>query len=212
MLEVYALTMVMAVVSFLGFSVENVWLALTKGYMDNRNMCFPFLIGYGMAIVAIYLLFGTPSDMHILGWRVPIKSKWLRRALYFTLMVVCVCLGEIVLGTAVEKICHFYWWDYSRLPLHITRYTSLPTSAGFGMLILVFMDRFFLPLYRWFLSWEPRRLKRAAVALAMLMLGDYLYNALLMYVKEGGTQRWKWSITDSPLFAGWKLRRKHGYE
>lgn len=29
-------------VSFLGFVVEDGWLALTKGYIDNRNMHLPF--------------------------------------------------------------------------------------------------------------------------------------------------------------------------
>ena len=38
------------VVSFLGFVVENVWLAFTKGYIDNRNMALPFLLGSSYTI------------------------------------------------------------------------------------------------------------------------------------------------------------------
>ena len=46
MRSICALCMNIAFISFLGFCVENLWLAITKGYMDNRNMLFPFLFGY----------------------------------------------------------------------------------------------------------------------------------------------------------------------
>lgn len=64
--EVFALCLIVTVISFLGFVVENVWLSMTKGYIDNRNMTLPFLLGYGIAIVLIYLLFGTPEHLKIL--------------------------------------------------------------------------------------------------------------------------------------------------
>ena len=112
--DVLALFMMIALISFLGFVVENLWLAVTKGYMDNRNMVFPFLLGYGLAVFVIYLLFGTPEEMRIVGNAVVINSKTLSYGLYFGIVMVCISLGEIVLGTVVEKTCHFYWWDYSK--------------------------------------------------------------------------------------------------
>ena len=56
--HILALCMIAAVISFLGFIVENVWLTATKGYIDNRNMCFPFLLGYGIAILLIFIILG----------------------------------------------------------------------------------------------------------------------------------------------------------
>ena len=47
----YQLGIMAAVVSFLGFVVENIWLAMTKGYINNRNMNAPFLLGYGLLIL-----------------------------------------------------------------------------------------------------------------------------------------------------------------
>lgn len=47
-------------VSFLGFVVEDGWLALTKGYIDNRNMHLPFLFGYGIAMVGLYRFSARP--------------------------------------------------------------------------------------------------------------------------------------------------------
>ena len=60
----YMLTI--AIISFLGYCVENIWLAVTQQYINNRNMYFPFLLGYGLAVVGIYLIVGTPK-------------KWLKR-------------------------------------------------------------------------------------------------------------------------------------
>lgn len=193
--EIMALCMVISVVSFLGFLVENIWLSVTKGYIDNRNMCLPFLIGYGLAIAAIYIMFGTPRKMLLFGKSLMIKSRILKIFLYFLIVMVCVCLGEILLGKTVEKICHFYWWDYSRLPLHITRYTSIPTSAAFSLLILTFMDHIFEPLYQSFLTWDDKILCITALCFMVFLTWDYLYNAYRMYKNKKMQQRWSIDTT-----------------
>lgn len=46
--NIYTLAIMMAIVSFLGFILENIWLMFTKGYIDNRNVGTPFLLGYGI--------------------------------------------------------------------------------------------------------------------------------------------------------------------
>ena len=175
-----ALCMIMAVVSFLGFVVENIWLAITKGYIDNRNMYAPFLVGYGMAILAIYFMFGTPGELTVFGKQTGL-SRGRKKVLYFLLVMLCVSLGEIVLGKIVEYTCHIYWWDYSNVPLHITRYTSIPTSVLFSTMIVVFMEYIFMPLYNYFLSWNSRRLYIVAGALMIIMLGDFFGAAYRMY-------------------------------
>ena len=49
--NIYAIGIMTAIVSFLGFVVENIWLAISKGYINNRNMNTPFLLGYGLLIM-----------------------------------------------------------------------------------------------------------------------------------------------------------------
>lgn len=193
--QLLALIMVIAVVSFLGFSVENIWLAATKGYMDNRNMCFPFLLGYGVAVVAIYLLFGTPQCLVICGKKIFAGSQAGRKAFYILLVMLCVSIGEIALGTFVEKTCHFYWWDYSRLPMHITRYTTIPTSLGFSLMIAIFMEHIFDPLYRYFQTWNYEVLRLTASVLMAVMIWDFAYNAYKMYRDKMMIRRWRIDMT-----------------
>lgn len=198
--NILALCMVMTVISFLGFLVENIWLALTKGYMDNRNMCLPFLIGYGIAILLIYMILGTPKKLWIFGRVLGIRSKAAKMILYFLGVVLCICVGEVLLGSFVEKVCHFRWWDYSELPLHITRYTSIPTSAMFSLLITTFMQVFFVPLYKLFLGWDYVKLVVMTVTFGILMIGDFVYNAYKMYKTQGLIQRWKIDINAKKVY------------
>ena len=192
--NIFALIMLVATVSFLGFIVENVWLALTKGYIDNRNMCFPFLLGYGLAILLIYVILGTPKKIWLFGKMFFIKNKILKFLVYFIGVMICVSIGEIVLGTFVEKVCNFYWWDYSALPLHITRYTSIPTSMMFSALIYFFMDNIFQPLYFFFQDWSFDNLKRYALILGLIISVDFVYNSYKMYKTQAMTKRWQVTI------------------
>ena len=127
--DLYEWSMMIVVCSFIGFLIENSWLAFTKGYIDNRNMHLPFLLGYGLSVVACYVVMGLPSDSP--------DPK------YFAGLFLFVSAGEIVLGKFVELVCGFHYWDYTRLPLHITRYTSVFTSLGFATAIIVFMRHAF---------------------------------------------------------------------
>ena len=196
-MNIWALCMTAVVVSFLGFAVENLWICLTKGYMDNRNMCLPFLVGYGMAMSGLLILLGTPQNPCFLGLPRPLEYERLHRPLYFMGAMLCVCAGEVALGKFVERTCHFYWWDYSKIPLHITRYTSLPTSTLFACAITVFMDHVLAPLYGYFLSWDSESLRAATIVMTLLLTGDFLYNACLMYQRQGMIRRWR---VDMPRF------------
>ena len=53
-------------VSFLGFCLENLWMLFRNKQMDNRNMNFPFLLGYGLAILLIYFVLGIPTKENVL--------------------------------------------------------------------------------------------------------------------------------------------------
>ena len=99
----YQLGIMAAVVSFLGFVVENIWLAMTKGYINNRNMNAPFLLGYGLLILFMYAVFGTPAALRMFAKE---KVRWKRYLVYFLCSFAVVCVGEIVLGIVVERLAY----------------------------------------------------------------------------------------------------------
>ncbi len=189
--QIYAWIMVIAVFSFAGFWIEDIWMAFIQKHMDNRNMCLPFLLGYGLAVVFVYTLFGTPRDMRILMCKVEIKNPWLCRLIYFMLMVVSVSLGELALGITVEKITGNIWWDYRNMPLHFTPYVSLYTSLGLGAALTAGMDWVLLPLNRYFQNWNSKLLKICAITLGVLLLADYFFSMGYMLVNQKGIFLWR---------------------
>ena len=181
-------------ISLIGWIVENAWLALTRGYIDNRNMHLPFLFGYGVAAVALFLIVGTPSTM-LLPFEVKKKETFVRLLIYFLLMVVLVSIGEIILGTVVEKTCHFYYWDYTVIPMHITRYTSIPTSMGFALIITTFMDKCFVPIMNHLAAIPAGRATFLAWALGVALTADFVISFLKMHKLHHGLKLWRRNLS-----------------
>lgn len=164
------------VVSFLGFCLENTWMLFRKGIVDNRNMNFPFLIGYGLAILFIYILLGVPE-----------KGKlWP----FFIACFFIVSVGEILLGFSVEKFCGIYYWDYTSLPMHFTRYTSLFTSIGFSAIITIFFYRFFTPLMDFIKGHDGYRDHVFCIALMAILVIDFICSFKYMHTNQTLYQSW----------------------
>ena len=153
---------IIVVCSFIGFLIENVWQGLRDGYFDNRNMYLPFLLGYGLAVMFFYAVLGLPEEFP------DVK--------YFVAIFIMVSLGELLLGNAVEKICGIYYWDYSTLPLHLTRYTSLFTSIGFAILITAFMRYVFPKLGEELSHFDGYFFKCASVIMLGLLVADLIVS------------------------------------
>lgn len=204
--DIFSLCLVGAFVSFLGYTVENLWLGLTMGYMDNRNTVFPFLLGYGLTVVGMYYVLGTPRDFAVCGFSVAAPNQTVEIFLYSAAVMLCVSLGEIVLGTCVEKLCGIVWWDYTNLPLHFTKYTSLFTTLGFTVMIVLFMDNVFVPMKNWFAKLDVRLLIPTAVIVSVIMIVDFLHGAYFMAVKKSVYLRWRVDLSDTRLYK--KLHRR----
>lgn len=183
-----------AVIAFLGYITENTWLAITKGYIDNRNMNAPFLLGYGVMVLAIYFLFGTPQNLADWGIMRYIPEGAASYLFYYVLSFLLVSVGEILLGTTVEKICGIEYWNYEWIPFHLTKYTSLPTSVMFAGIITFFMSNLFDPIMRGLLKMDPQRIKVISVVLTTLLVWDFIASFHKMYQKQDFNLIWKYEL------------------
>ncbi len=183
----YTLLIMVAVISFLGYNLENMWLAVTKGFIDNRNMSFPFLLGYGLFVVGLYLIAGTPKSPGL----VLSEQYSNKRSMYFFMSMLIISVGEIILGFTVEKIFGFEYWNYTDLPLHITKYTSIPTSIGFSFLLTLFMDKFFEPLMTRIDNIPRGAARIIGIVLAIIMLVDFIASFANMYITRSVNIKWK---------------------
>lgn len=192
--------------SFLGFALENIWLAARKGFMDNRNMFTPLLLGYGIAVMAFYFVLGTPGNLRFFG--IPSKSGAKAQfGAYFLLTFVLVSVGEILLGTAIEKTCGIIWWDYTSIPMHITRYTSVPTSLGFTVVIVTFMDCFFERIMDALMTLDPTRSCIFGGTLFAISAADLIFNLVRMRRTGSLMTLWKLDLT-TKSFERYKYNRQ----
>ncbi len=189
--KVFSLCLIITILSFLGFCVENIWLAMTKGYINNRNMYLPFLLGYGLAVIAIYLIFGTPLSPRLFKHCLKTDNTFTNNFIYFLIVFVCVAVGECLLGTIIEKTCDIVWWNYSNIPLHITKYTSIPTATFFSLLITIFMRYFFVPLNNLFTKTNSKLLYILVLILMTAMFVDFLHSAIRMYRTHELMKLWR---------------------
>ena len=194
-IHIYALLQIIIICSFLGYWVENFYKLFTRGYIDNRFMFLPFLLGYGLFIVAVFLLVGTPKCYFpLMKKEFRIKSPF-NILLYFISMAVLVTIGEITLGTVVEKIGGFHYWDYTSIPLHITRYASVPTSLGFATIITLFMGLCIEPLYDFLQArLTSRAFKVATIVICVLMATDFILSFAIMIATGERNALWKLQI------------------
>ncbi|MCI7766877.1 MAG: putative ABC transporter permease [Oscillospiraceae bacterium] len=196
--DIYSLGIMLALISFLGFLLENLWLAATKGFIDNRNMRLPFLMGYGVLVTGMYLLLGTPENMLLWG-DIPVNaSKGEKFFIYFLCSFGIVTAGELILGHLMEKLCGFEYWNYERIPLHITKYTSVPTSIGFALIITSFMGACFEPIMGIITLINPKDIKSVSMILIAAMTIDLAANFIKMHKNHGLNVRWTIYIKREP--------------
>ena len=198
--DLCSLGIMVGVISFLGFVLENLWLLVTKGYINNRNMTAPFLLGYGLLVVVIYFLLGIPSKTAILAFSNKKISKKLNIALYFIVCMVIVSVGEILLGNIVEKLCGIEYWNYSCLPMHIGKYTSIPTSIGFAAIITFFMDNCFVPIMTAISNIPPDMRRIIAAVLIIVMTIDFIQSFRVMIITHDFNCRWQVSVHSGRKF------------
>ncbi len=189
--SIYDLFVMMALISFLGFDLENIWLLFTKGFMDNRNMHLPFLFGYGLLVVGMYLVFGTPQNVRFLGHSIQAQFP---RAAYFFMAFVAVSVGELMLGHFVHRFFGFDYWNYEWIPLHLTKYTSVPTSAGFALIITAFMYFVFPKVMEMISRGDSVFIKWLGIALVAAMVLDFAVSFTQMYKSQSLNSLWRFTM------------------
>lgn len=192
---IYPLINMTVFASFIGYVVENLFKLVMNGYVDNRYMFLPFLLGYGLFIAAIGILIGTPNNLFPLSKRQPKLKKPVVYLFYFLLTALLVSAGELALGYAVEAIGGFNYWDYSKLPLNFTKYTSLPTSVGFGAIITAFMGFIYEPAIRFFEKKKGSRAWRTlSIVVISLLVIDFFASFAVMITTGKRMIIWRWHI------------------
>lgn len=175
------------IAAFEGYLIENGTRAVTQGIIDDRHQYLPFLFAYDLVVLVMYGIFDRPSKMRFFGLHVlpkeSKKNRILRMVIYYVSMFVIVTVFEMLVGLGFEALGGGVRpWDYTKVPLHITPYTSVPTSLTFAAIILVFMEWVFPWLIKLCQKIPAKVLVPLTIVLTALLVIDWLQMLLTLAI------------------------------
>lgn len=172
--ECYILAFLAIIISFAGWLMETILFYFKYGSFHDRGfLSLPFCPIYGITLLLILLLLGTPRHGGIILHRVPMSG--LRMILYFLLASLIPALIEFITGETIGKISGRVLWDYSSLEMNIGRYACLEIALLWGVLILFVMMLF--DIAKKTLSRMPYDfLKRLSIVLIAAISCDFAVN------------------------------------
>lgn len=123
-------------VAFIGWIAENAFKFAVSGVIDSRFHLLPFISPYLLIPLAFHIALGTPNDVTFFGKKVfktgNAKTKILSNVIAYFSICLCVFLGELVVGNLWDILFDVRLWNYSKHPLHVTKFTSVISVFGFG--------------------------------------------------------------------------------
>ena len=123
MQEIYHLAAYFIIYAFLGWVLEVVYHAVTKGQVVNRGFLNgPICPIYGFGMVSILILL------------MPLSHNLLLLTVGGTVLATLI---ELVGGFVLLKLFHMRWWDYSDQPYNLGGYVCPRFSLAWGICILL---------------------------------------------------------------------------
>ena len=170
-------------VSFMGWCFEKLCRYVAFGSAADRGfLTLPLCPIYGISVVAIFFLMGTPSRIGgVLGekikitrlWRRVIGDKtWRQYIFYFIFVALLSTLAELVTGLCMKPF-GVKLWDYSQKPFNFLGIICLEYSLLWGALITAFMGTLWKPLYGLVKKIPKRESFILAVTLAVAIIADF---------------------------------------
>ena len=172
-LSLYEIVWFFMLYSFLGWVIEVVYHAVSKGVIVNRG----FLNGpvcpiYGFGMVGVFLLLNSLF---------PEGAYGMHGGLLFVFGLALATVIELFGGWALDKLFHARWWDYSKEPFNLNGYICPKFSLYWGF-IIVFAVRIFHPfLARNTVEIWPKSIGwPVAIILAVVYMADVVVTVMIV--------------------------------
>lgn len=157
--------------AMLGWIVENCYRIATRGIIDCRYHMLPFIWSYSLIPFAFELLLGNADSISFLGHRLfkqdTLKTRIISNVTCLLLICSAVFFGELIVGSLWEVLFDVRLWNYSKQPLHVTQYTGVISTVGFGVGAYLIFRFAYKPL----LNFVRRKVNYNVVKFVCLSLG-----------------------------------------
>ncbi len=176
------MSLMMILVSFLGWCMETVYCSLLAGKFTDRGfLTLPFCTIYGTSVVGIYLLLGTPVKGRLVDLlRRTRMPKWLSVTLsvlvYFVAAALIPTLVELATGWFFDEFFGVRLWSYTGYKYNFKGYICLEFTLLWGVLITAAMATAW-HLLHWLIHKIPSRpLFWLSAVFRVVLTMDFLFN------------------------------------
>ena len=178
-------------ISLVGWIFETLGCLVAFGALSDRGfLTLPLCPIYGISIIAIYLLVGTPVQLSgPLGgkirktalWKKVVQNKkWRKYAFYFVFVTLLSTAAELVTGLAVKPF-GVELWSYEDQPLNLWGVICPTYSLLWGVLITAFMSLAWQPLYDLIFKIKKHTLYSLSLTLAVPIAADFSVNTIKLF-------------------------------
>ena len=165
--------------SFMGCIMETIVCAIPNGIIyDCGFLTLPFCPIYGICIILIFLLLGTPKKKR--GVLKNFSSPSIKNILYLTFSFIIPTVAELIIGVFADKVLGVRLWHYYDYPLNFYGYICLPVSLAWTVMIPLFMRFVFTPIEKLYLRIPDKAARISAYILGTLMAVDFITNIILL--------------------------------
>lgn len=184
------LSIIFFTISFFGWCFEKIARYVVYNSTADRGfLSMPICPIYGVSVLLIYFLAGTPKTM-TLSIPCSYESKKAKKfivslanfIIYFVLVTVISTLIEFVTGWFFKHVIGVQLWTYEQQPLNIGGYICLRYSLLWGILISLFMgilwDRIANPVKKI----KDNTLRITSTVLWSVMICDVVFNCIYVAV------------------------------
>jgi len=181
--------MMAIIISFIGWCIETIYCNAGETiFYDRGFLSLPFCGIYGITLVIIYLVFGTPFDGRLRAQVEELRISKIHKnilsfLLYFIVAVAVPTFVELIVAVFFDKIFNIILWTYEDDPCNFHGYICLGYSLTWGALITVAMATAWRLIYALVKKIPDVPLFILNLILCVFILIDYVFNMAYLIVK-----------------------------
>ena len=167
--------LILLFISLIGFLWETIYMSIKfEGFLDRGFLTLPFCPIYGISIMVVYFLIGTPLEGR--GILKNVHRKWLRYTLYFILAMAIPTLMELATGWFFDEIVGRRLWTYEGNWMNFRGYICPSVTLFWGVSLTLAMRFIFPHIKNLFFKMPDRYAKAIALSLGIMVSLDFIIN------------------------------------
>ena len=200
--EVAYIALLGIAIAFIGWLLENGFRLFRNGVVDSRFHILPFISPYMSLPFIFHIIIGDANHIRIFKCfrKNTRKNVILSNIVTYLTLSFGVFALEFIIGNMWDVLFGVTLWNYTKLPLNFTKFTSPITTFGFGLFAYVILKFVMPPAMKLIRS----KIKYGTAKWLSLILGSLIIldtvrmGAFIIFTGEA-PHLWRWD-TNTGVF------------